>query len=122
MPRGDKTGPAGIGPMTGRAAGFCAGFGMPGYATPAFGRGFGLGRGRGARGCGFGNGGRGWRIGYHATGAPGWQRFAGNAAPFVDFDPAREKQSLKNQADAMQNELDVIRRRLEELEKEENSK
>ncbi len=25
MPRGDQTGPRGMGPMTGRAAGFCAG-------------------------------------------------------------------------------------------------
>ena len=31
MPRGDGTGPAGMGPMTGRAAGFCAGFPVPGY-------------------------------------------------------------------------------------------
>lgn len=38
MPLGDGTGPAGIGPMTGRAAGFCAGFPMPGYMNPAIGR------------------------------------------------------------------------------------
>jgi hypothetical protein len=31
MPYGDGTGPAGIGPMTGRAAGFCAGYSVPGY-------------------------------------------------------------------------------------------
>ena len=40
MPRGDCTGPMGMGPMTGRAAGFCAGFGMPGYANHIQGRGF----------------------------------------------------------------------------------
>ncbi len=34
MPRGDGTGSMGLGPMTGRAAGFCAGFGMPGFAGP----------------------------------------------------------------------------------------
>jgi len=34
MPFGDATGPAGAGPMTGRAAGFCAGFTMPGYINP----------------------------------------------------------------------------------------
>ena len=34
MPRGDGTGPAGLGPMTGRAAGFCAGFPVPGYMNP----------------------------------------------------------------------------------------
>jgi hypothetical protein len=38
MPRGDGTGPAGLGPMTGRAAGFCAGYSMPGYMNPVAGR------------------------------------------------------------------------------------
>jgi len=30
MPGGDGTGPAGMGPMTGRAAGYCAGYPVPG--------------------------------------------------------------------------------------------
>ena len=34
MPFGDGTGPMGLGPMTGRAAGYCAGFPMPGYMNP----------------------------------------------------------------------------------------
>ena len=34
MPLGDGTGPAGMGPMTGRAAGFCAGYPVPGYMNP----------------------------------------------------------------------------------------
>lgn len=34
MPFGDGTGPAGLGSMTGRAAGFCTGFGRPGFANP----------------------------------------------------------------------------------------
>ena len=38
MPGGDGTGPAGMGPMTGRAAGLCVGFAMPGYMNPAVGR------------------------------------------------------------------------------------
>ncbi|RKY23605.1 MAG: hypothetical protein DRP62_05580 [Planctomycetota bacterium] len=38
MPGGDRTGPAGMGPMTGRAAGFCAGYPVPGYMNPAMGR------------------------------------------------------------------------------------
>ena len=50
MPRGDKTGPRGQGPMTGRALGFCAG-----YDSPGFTKGFGGGMGRG-RGWGFGGG------------------------------------------------------------------
>ena len=39
MPAGDGTGPAGLGPMTGRAAGFCAGYPVPGYMNPVLGRG-----------------------------------------------------------------------------------
>ncbi|MGI6207796.1 MAG: DUF5320 domain-containing protein, partial [Anaerolineae bacterium] len=42
MPRGDRTGPQGMGPMTGRGAGYCAGYGVPGYANPVGGRGFGF--------------------------------------------------------------------------------
>jgi hypothetical protein len=33
MPRGDGTGPMGMGQMTGRGAGYCAGFTAPGYAN-----------------------------------------------------------------------------------------
>ena len=55
MPRGDRTGPRGLGPMTGRAAGYCAGYPVPGFMNPipGYGRGFGRGFGRGY--------GRGWR-------------------------------------------------------------
>ena len=38
MPRGDRTGPAGMGPMTGRAAGYCAGYSTPGFMNPYGGR------------------------------------------------------------------------------------
>jgi hypothetical protein len=48
MPRGDGTGPSGLGPMTGRRVGFCAGFRVPGYLN-FVGRGSGLGCGRGYR-------------------------------------------------------------------------
>lgn len=48
MPRGDGTGPAGMGPMTGRAAGYCAGFAAPGYANSASRLGLASRRGRGA--------------------------------------------------------------------------
>ncbi len=48
MPRGDGTGPGGMGPMTGRGAGFCAGYDRPGFLNPIGGRlggGFGWARG-----------------------------------------------------------------------------
>ena len=49
MPSGNRSGPFGIGPMTGRAAGYCSGSDTPGSAT--FGH---RGRGRGqASGRGF---------------------------------------------------------------------
>ena len=48
MPWGDRTGPMGRGSMTGRAAGYCAGYNAPGFANNIIlgvGRGFGRGRG-----------------------------------------------------------------------------
>ena len=69
MPFGDGTGPRGMGPMTGRGAGYCAGFGMPGFANPIPGRRF-LGLGLGRRrwvGPGFGRG-----MGFGAS--VGWGR------------------------------------------------
>jgi hypothetical protein len=56
MPFGDGTGPQGMGPMTGRGAGYCAGSGFPRFANFAQGRGwFGFNRGFG-RGTGRGRG------------------------------------------------------------------
>jgi len=66
MPAGDRTGPWGFGSMTGRAAGYCAGYPVPGYMNPMprIGWGFGFGRGWGrGRGRGFGFG-RGWGRGF----------------------------------------------------------
>ena len=114
MPSGDRTGPMGMGARSGRAAGYCAGFGMPGYANPIPGRGF--GRGRGAGGRGFGGGGHGWRHMFYATGLPGWARFGGYAAPYQPPDPEAEKQALNSQAEALQSELDLIKKRLSEIE------
>lgn len=110
MPAGNGTGPMGMGPMTGRGAGYCAGYGMPGYMNPAFGGGMGFGRG-------FGRGrGRGWRNMFYATGLPGYARFGAGAFAPTAPDPALEKQALKNQAEALRSEMEAIRKRLEELE------
>ncbi len=122
MPGGDRTGPMGMGPMTGRAAGYCAGSDTPGYASPVPGRGFGMGRGRGRgfAGRGFGGGGRGFRHWYYATGVPGWMRFGGwpapYAAPYAAPDAGAEKQWLEAQARSLQGELEEIKKRLQELE------
>jgi len=59
MPRGDRTGPAGEGPLTGRRMGYCAGYDHPGFNNleRGYGRGFrgGFGHGRGS-GLGFRHG------------------------------------------------------------------
>jgi len=105
MPGGDGTGPGGMGPMTGRAAGYCAGYPTPGYMNPVGGRGFG---GRG--------GGRGRRNWYYATGLPFWARATQGffAAPSAE----QERETLRQQSQHLQESLDAINRRIEELEKE----
>jgi hypothetical protein len=119
MPRGDGTGPAGMGPMTGRAAGFYAGYSVPGYMNPVGGLGY--------RGWG---GGRGWRYWYYATGLPGWARApmgtpaqgghmypsAGPFAPTVTTE--QELDGLKKQAEYFQDALGHINQRIQQLEKE----
>lgn len=107
MPRGNGTGPNGMGPMTGRGDGRCAGNSIPGYMNNGGGRGF-FGFGRGL-GLGLG-GGRGWRNIFRATGLTGRQR-AGVAAPQQDLN------ALKQQAENLQNSLDEINRRMDELQK-----
>ncbi len=114
MPRGDGTGPTGLGPMTGRRAGFCAGYGMPGYANAGWGR-------------GRGGGGRGWRNRYYATGLPGWSRgrWPGPWGPTPYAPPApwpQETQvevndvaALREQAGYREEALENVRKRLGEL-------
>ena len=129
MPGGDGTGPGGMGPMTGRAAGYCAGYPVPGFMNPVGGRGYG----------GWGRGGGGWgrRNMFYETGLTGWQR-AGygypayvGAAPYgapygtpygAPFAPAmtaqQELDGLKGQAEYFEDALDGIKKRIEELEAE----
>lgn len=98
MPGGDRTGPQGAGPRTGRGMGYCSGYDQPGFANqaPGFRGGFGFGRG---------GTGRGWRHRYYATGVPGW----------VTPTPEQETADLKAQADWLKGQLDAIQKRIEEL-------
>lgn len=140
MPGGDRTGPAGLGPMTGRAAGYCAGYPVPGYMNPIGGRGhWGWGRGWGRGGFGRGRGwGRGWGVypGYGVPygypypavapyagasyGAPYGYPDAGGAYggyPYAPpLDPKDESAMLKDQAKAMQEDMKSINERIAELE------
>lgn len=112
MPRGDGTGPEGLGSQTGRAAGYCAGYEAPGYVdnVPAGrgrrGLGRGPGRGRG-RGRGFGRG-------------RGYARRAG-VAPVNNNAQARESEEeyLKREKEALKDELNAIENKLEQLDQNE---
>ena len=128
MPRGDGTGPTGMGPMTGRGAGYCAGYSVPGYMNfygeryPGAGRAFG--------------GGRGYRNWYYATGLSGQARYnMGYPAwggvgeypyygtpPEADLEPEQEKEILKSHSEALQKQLDEIKARMNELSKEQKAK
>ncbi len=108
MPGGDRRGPFGAGPMTGRGAGYCGGYDRPGWANPAggrmgLGRGFGWGHG-GGWGRGFGRGRGGW------GGAWGW-------GPWAPAAPVDEREALQREAEALERGLDAVRRRLEELDR-----
>jgi hypothetical protein len=112
MPGGDRTGPMGMGAMTGRRTGNCAGRGMPGYANPVSNRGFGRGPG---------GGGLGRRRGLCAAWGPGRAGYAGPAEfppQWKSAEPALETQGLRNQAETLQTALDDIRRRLAKIEGE----
>lgn len=108
MPGGNRTGPRGIGPLTGRRMGLCAGFPAPGFMSPGtgygMGRGMGFGRGFG-RGMGLGRG-RGWgEAGYSGY----WDY------PTPQFSKEDEMAYLETQAKEIKDELNQIKTRMEEL-------
>lgn len=123
MPGGDRTGPLGLGAMTGRAAGYCAGYGMPGFANGIYGRGFwGWGRGRGGgRGRGRWYPVRGFTawspvgLGWPAV-APPWPAATYTPAPVPAMTLQQEIDALKGQAAYLAEILEGVRRRVEELE------
>ena len=108
MPGGDRTGPQGMGPMTGRRMGYCSGYNSPGYANPGprrfFGRGF------------------------------GWRRWNMPIERVVPVYPAQPQQPTKEQEvtmleddaktveaeqKALSQELEAIKKRIEELKNKE---
>jgi len=123
MPRGDGTGPMGMGAMSGHAAGYCAGFGMPGYTNPAPGRGFGMGFGRGR------GGGRGQRNCFYATGLPGWRRaemgypaYGGGFYSGPAMTKEQQIEMLKKQAEYLKEELEAVKKHMEGLSVEKPAK
>ena len=126
MPKGNGNGPMGMGPMTGRGMGYCAGLAEPGYqnrngfgAGNGYRSGAGYGNGNGAgygKRSGFGCGGRrGNRHMFYATGQPRRARYRKlvNAGPEAAFD---EKTALKNQAAFLAVQLEQVNKRLSDLE------
>jgi len=97
--------------MTGRGAGYCAGYGVPGYLNPVPGRGFGFGFGRG-RGW-FGRG-RGWGRWFYGAGWPGWAPYAWGPGVPPAPSTATESQFLKQEAEALRRQLDAINKRLDD--------
>ena len=103
MPRGDGTGPMGMGPKTGRGAGFCAGYNIPGTGNP-------LSR----AGCGMG-GGRGHRNRFYATGLTRWQRGNEVSTP-VFLSREDELEALKKKAEFFERNLKELHGKIEKLE------
>ena len=127
MPGGNRTGPLGYGPMTGRRMGYCSGSQGPGYWHPGpglgYGRGLGLGLGRGlGRGPGLGRA-QGWRR-YQIpfSPAPGYPH-PGFPTPYapsgaMELTPEEEMNYLKTEAKQIEDELAAIEKRIKEIAKD----
>ncbi|MEF8799220.1 MAG: DUF5320 domain-containing protein [Candidatus Bipolaricaulota bacterium] len=116
MPAGDRTGPRGEGPRTGRGLGFCSGYRTPGYTkgVPRGGGGFGRGRGFGF-GRGFSR-----RFGYsrgYVPSAPAPGDYARETG-YANQEAQSEKEYLEREVEALENELEAMRRRMKELNEE----
>ena len=111
MPGGDRTGPRGLGPRTGRAAGYCTGYPVPGYANPSV---PGYGRGYWGRGRGFGR--RGYYPEPYYEPAPYYPPYQQQ----VSSEQAREEEKayLEDTIKGLEEEIKSIRERLQELSKE----
>ena len=105
MPAGDKTGPLGQGPMTGRGLGYCAGYNTPGYANP---------RPRGFFG-------RGLRCFWRARDFAPIERVVPvqNIPPTQPQQPTKEQEvtMLENDAKAVEAEQKALNQELEEIKK-----
>jgi len=108
MPRGDGTGPAGLGPMTGRRLGYCAGYNQPGFMTSGFGWGRGWGRGFG-RGLGWR---RAWTLGWRY---PGW----GYMSQYLNqpLTNSEEKELIKREKEVLTEELKILKEEMRAVEK-----
>jgi uncharacterized protein DUF5320 len=112
MPRGDRTGPAGMGPMTGRGFGYCSGYDAPGFVTasgPGRGMAWGYGGARGRGGYGLGMG----RARGYGIGAPAY--YGGVPAP-VPVAPENQKQILADEMNALEERMRYLQREMKAME------
>ena len=117
MPGMDGTGPMGLGPGTGWGRGGCTGYTPQGRPFQPRGRGMGRGRGFG-RGFGFGMG-YGLHRRLRAWGPAGW----GGYGPGYGGPLYREEEMawLKNQAEILKAEMEVVQKRIDEMAAEKES-
>ncbi|KPL16335.1 MAG: hypothetical protein AMS26_05005 [Bacteroides sp. SM23_62] len=111
MPRGDRTGPFGEGPKTGRQMGYCTGHDSPGFVNihpnwkfrpgRRLGRGFGWGIGRGP--------GSGFRGGF----GPGF--IHGYGRMYEDIPEVSEKTMIENEIRILKDQLSSLEDRLSKL-------
>lgn len=119
MPGFDRTGPGGMGPMTGWGRGFCASYGGR-TGRRAFGQGF----GRGGRGMG-------WRQRFQASASPQWgwtnpwQEGGYRGVHKAESPPAYSRKDemamLREQAAALKDELAALEQRISGLAAEQES-
>jgi hypothetical protein len=102
MPYGDRTGPLGEGPMTGRRMGYCAGYNSAGNS-----RGYGYGRGRGA-GYGYG---RGYGFRQENWNIP-------QDVPQRPVQSSDEVSGLRSEIEGLKNSINAILERLDSGKKE----
>ena len=102
MPRGNKTGPNGNGPMTGRGLGYCNGNNQPGFLNDDYTGSF---RGHG-RGFGFRRGGRGLGYGRHNAYATDYLN--------NNYDVS-EKTLIENQINVLKDKLSALEEKLKNL-------
>jgi hypothetical protein len=113
MPGGDRTGPLGEGPQTGRRMGYCAGFEHPGFMN--MNQGWGRGIGRKFRG-GFNHGrGPGYGYGY----GYGFRHGYGGSYPQGDIPEVSEKTWVENEIRILKDQLAALEDRLSKIGKNE---
>lgn len=107
MPRGDRTGPRGLGNMTGKGAGFCAGNQAAGTANSNSGKAAG-GRGRGLGLC----------NGVNNMGLPGGRQSGSENDSKAQASPGTANNRNSEQAEALQKQLNELSSRLDAIDKQ----